>query len=370
MNRLVKIIIALSGIAVVGSCNDKHNQNRSDGHSAETHKHSGAEIVLPLDQAHALGIVTDTVRSHDFTESITVAAQILPAAQSRGTVTASTSGVVTLTKAAEQGNKVNRGTVIATISGGAMSGGDVTEANRIALKGAQDEYARVKALFDAGLATRQELNAAETAVNLARNASSAGSSAGAALAPISGTVTSVLVNNGQFVDAGTPIASVSTLNELYVKADVPLRYAPDFSPSAKATLIGENGMSFSARLKSADMSGSEVPGYFPVYFVVDNADGLYPGAYIEAHLSTGPERSAICVPKRAVLDRLGKKYVYLRLDDNCYLKRFVAIGKSNADEYEIISGLDEGDQIVTDGASFIRMAETASNAPEGHSHHH
>lgn len=370
MNRLLQLIIAVSGIGVICSCGGNHEHNQSDGNTAENHHHNGNEIVLPIDQAHALGIVADTLRLCDFTESLPVAAQILPAAQSRGTVTASTSGIVTLSKAAEEGTKVARGTVIATISGGAMSGGDAAQANLIALNAAQDEFDRVKTLFDAGLATRQELNAAETALSMARNASPAGKSVGASTAPIAGTVTSLLVNNGQFVEAGTPIAAISTLSELYVKADVPHRYSSAISPNVTATLISENGESVEARLKSIDMSGSEIPGYFTVYFIVDNAEGLYPGAYVEAQLSVKAGRNTISVPKNAVLDRLGKKYVYVKADDNCYLKRFVTIGASNANEYEITSGLNEGEIVVTDGSQFLRMAETASNTPEGHSHHH
>lgn len=37
---------------------------------------------------------------------------------------------------------------------------------------------------------------------------------------------------------------------------------------------------------------------------------------------------------------------------------------------EIKSGLKPGDEVVTEGTVFVKLAETKGNAPEGHSHNH
>lgn len=370
MTRGLQHIVMILSVMFIGSCGSSQHGDVDDRHADENHKHAENEIMLKPEQAEALGVKTIRLAPIPCYESVTLAARLLPASQSKGTVTSPVSGIVTLSGAAQQGNRVAKGTTIATISGGKMSGGDIVEANAIALKSANSEYERVKALFDAGLATRQELNAAETALQLARNASSAGTSARSAVAPISGIITSVQVSNGQFVETGEVIADMSTLSELYARADVPVRYASHLTGAIKARLFPDGNEPVEARLKSVDTAGGDMPGYVPAYFAVDNTEGLYPGGYVEAVVAFGKGVDALCVPRTALFERLGNKFVYVKIDDDCYVRRQVKVGAFDGESYEITDGLSEGDEVVTVGASFIRMAEASNVVPEGHSHHH
>ena len=53
-----------------------------------------------------------------------------------------------------------------------------------------------------------------------------------------------------------------------------------------------------------------------------------------------------------------------------YEKVPVAIGANNGIYVEILSGLEPGKEIVSEGTVFVRLAETSGNVPEGHSHNH
>ena len=76
------------------------------------------------------------------------------------------------------------------------------------------------------------------------------------------------------------------------------------------------------------------------------------------------------VPAEALSEQQGDYFVYERLDEECYAKRRVEIGASDGMRVEIRSGVEPGTLIVGKGVTTVRLAETGSNIPEGHSHNH
>ena len=77
----------------------------------------------------------------------------------------------------------------------------------------------------------------------------------------------------------------------------------------------------------------------------------------------------ITVPVSALTEEQGLYFVYLKLDEECYRKQEVAVGASDGIRVEIISGLHEGDNVVTHGAYNVKLA-SASNAIPAHTHNH
>ena len=75
------------------------------------------------------------------------------------------------------------------------------------------------------------------------------------------------------------------------------------------------------------------------------------------------------VPETALTEEEGTKYVYVRLDDNCYAKREVRTGAGNGERIEITDGLKPGETVVTKGAIHVKLA-SASNAIPAHTHSH
>ena len=63
-------------------------------------------------------------------------------------------------------------------------------------------------------------------------------------------------------------------------------------------------------------------------------------------------------------------FVYIQVHHEAYKKVQVQIGNNNAERVEILSGLSEGDKVVTKGAYNLKLAEKAALIPEGHSHNH
>lgn len=373
--KLYNHIVYASAIILISACTGKKHDDEHEDHNHELeveiieHHHDDDEITLHRHEADELGVTTAIVSMCDFCPSIRVSGEIVSSPLSQGMVTARSSGIITLNHNAVDGARVSSGTSLGSISARGMSGGDSNQANEIALKNAKTEYDRIKSLFDDGLATAQEYNSAKSAYDIALNSISGSSVSASATSPISGVVTDVYVTNGQYVEAGQAIAAISTIGDVVIRAEVPSRYSSMLS-NASSAIIQSDGKSIAAIRKSTANASGSLRGYFPMYFTIENSSEVLPGGYVEVNIRGGNCRKAIAVPATAIVEKIGQKFVYIREDDDCYVRRPVELGEFDGKNYEIKSGLNVDDEVVVEGATFIRLAETSGAIPEGHSHHH
>lgn len=351
-----------------------HEREEAGGEAGEGH---ADEIVLEPEKAARLGVVVTEVEPAQFSEVVTVSGELMSAPSAQSTVTARSAGIVNLSAAASPGSAVSRGQTIATISGQGMAGGDANESARVALAAAKRELDRVTPLHKDGIVSTRDYNAAlmayETAKAAAGNAVSAGS---VATAPTSGTVTALLVNQGQYVDAGAPIAQIAASSALTLRANLPermLSFLPKVSGARFRTAYSKEVFDISDfnGHRSAD-GGIAVAqqGYFPVYFTLANNGTLSAGSFCEVYLTGAGREGVISVPVSALSEQQGKYFVYVQVHDDAYDKRPVQLGADAGDRVEILAGLEPGEKVVTSGTTFVRLAETSGAVPEGHSHNH
>ncbi len=399
-NRLKCILPFVAAFALIGFGSCRHEKNElghhhhseaeeASEHGAHDHDHEGEEsaepegeghadeILLSPDKAAKLGVVVTEVAPAQFSEVVTVSGELTASPSAQSTVTARSAGIVNLASSAYPGSAVTRGQTIATVSGQGMAGGDANESARVALAAAKRELDRLTPLHKDGIVSTRDYNAAlmayETAKAAAGNATSAGSTA---TAPISGTVTSLLVNQGQYVDAGAPIAQIAASSSLTLRANLPermLAFLPKVSGARFRTAYSDevHDISDFKGHRSAD-GGNAVAqqGYFPIYFTLSNDGTLSAGSFCEVYL-TGAERGeVISVPVSALSEQQGEYFVYVQVHDDAYDKRPVKLGADAGDRVEILSGLAPGEKVVTSGTTFVRLAETSGAIPEGHSHNH
>lgn len=361
------------------------HDHEHDGHEHEGHEHegheghnhgSGSEITLSADQAKLLGVEVEHVEPRTFHNVIKASGEILETAQGSAVASAVTSGIVTFAGGVAEGSQVKAGQVIATVKSSGVTGGDPNAAARVAVENAQREVDRMRPLHEKGIVSTADWNAALGALAAAKAAYSPSASSGRVVTPQGGVITQLLVKQGQYVEAGTPIATVSSSTKLTLRADVPQRFYGDL-----ASLTG-------AKVKPAysnstvDLSAlgvQRVPatsatrargGYVPVYFTFNGDGSLLPGSAVEVFLQGSPKTNAIVVPLTALSEQQGNFFVYVQLDDDGYLKSPVTVGANDGTDVEILSGLHDGDHVVVKGATAVRLAETQNVVPEGHSHNH
>jgi RND family efflux transporter MFP subunit len=101
---------------------------------------------------------------------------------------------------------------------------------------------------------------------------------------------------------------------------------------------------------------------FPVEVVCQNTDQrLRPGMFARVTASFGTNHHVV-VPDVAVVKQMGsgEHFIYVLQPDNTVKYQLVEVGKRMGDRYEIISGINEGDQIVTEGQIRLKDGVTVS----------
>jgi len=369
----------------LGHDHSHHHQTEhahDDDHDSNDHAESGLhsdEIILTPHQAEQFGVRTATVEPALFNNAIKVSGQVMPAAGSEGIVTAPSAGIVRFNSTVNLGASIHKGQALASISGKGLSGGDANEAATIEYEAAKRELDRMTPLHADGIVSTAAYNAALRAYDTAKAAYTGQRGGSNATAPLSGVITALLVAEGQYVDAGTPIASVSGNRSLTLRADLPEREAASLAAigSAKFTTSASSQVydikELNGKIITVPVSAigdRQRPGYIPVYFTFDNTGAIIAGTYADVYLLTSPRDNVISLPKEALVEQQGSHFAYVKLDEEGYEKRKVTLGASDGSAYEILSGLYPGEDVVVAGAIAVKLAESSGAVPEGHSHNH
>lgn len=376
-----RLVLATLLFAGMTSCHDhdKHgDHSEEDKSELEEHKHDNPNIVhLSPEDAARFGIKVEGVTPGSFCEAVRVAAEVLPSATDIATASATTSGILTLAEGVTQGSSVKAGQTIGRITSKGVSGGDPNASAKVAIDNAKRELDRLKPLLDDGLVTRKEYNDALAAYNSALAAFSPAAASGVVTAPRSGIITSLSASQGQYVETGAPIASISGTGTVTLRALLPVRES-SFIPSISGAVITPHGTNeppidiadYNGRLLSVSTTSTETPGYIPVYFSMSANSPMLPGSASEVYIKGAVAQGVISVPVSALTEQLGEKFVYVKIGRDDYEKRPVSVGRSDGMRVEVRRGVAEGDSIVIAGLSFVRLAEQATVVPEGHSHNH
>lgn len=365
--------ILVFGMAACHQHNESSHQEEGEEHG---HEHGADEIVLEPHDAERMGVEVDTVKASAFIETLKVSGEIMPSSADRGVAAAPTTGVVRLAPGINPGSQVRAGQAIAHVTATNISGGDANTAARVAVENAKRELDRITPLLADGLVTRKEYNDALAAYESAKAAYSPAAASGTVTAPRSGVITAINIGDGEFVTTGQAVATVAANSSLTLRALVPAAKA-EFLPRVNGAIMSfHDGRAIDLNdykgklLSSASASGGATPGYVPVFFSFDGTAPVVPGSATEVYLKGSSREGVISLPLDAIVEQMGTKFVFVRHGDHVYVKKPVKIANSDGIRVEITEGIQPGEVAVVKGATFVRLAEQATVAPEGHSHNH
>jgi cobalt-zinc-cadmium efflux system membrane fusion protein len=178
-------------------------------------------------------------------------------------------------------------------------------------------------------------------------------------APFPGVVTRRAVNVGQNIDPSMPLFTIVDLSTVWVIADL---YERDFARvrvGSPATITSGSypGMTLRGRVSYIDPQVQPETRTAKLRVEVPNQSGrLRLGMYVDAQVGEGSPRKGLFVPKSAVQIVGSETVVYVAVDaqQGRFAERPVEIGSENGDRVLVLSGLQEGDAVVTDGVFFLR----------------
>lgn len=172
-------------------------------------------------------------------------------------------------------------------------------------------------------------------------------------APVSGTVLSRDLTQGEAVVAGKPVFHLANLHTLWVDLVVPSQTLPLIRTSqavqihdTASALQGMGHVLFILpELDNTSRAGS-------IRVAIDNPTGQWrAGMAVSAELSTGQQTAVISVPASAIQLLDNNPTVFI-LGKSGFMPRTVVLGPKVADRVEISAGLAQGERYAT-GASFI-----------------
>ncbi|CAG0994992.1 Cation efflux system protein CusB [Flavobacteriales bacterium] len=188
--------------------------------------------------------------------------------------------------------------------------------------------------------------------------------------PESGYVTEVNITEGMYVDEGSSLIKITSLNQVWVEAQLYSNEISGIAESKIFQIFSESNPEevYKGILVYSNPIVEEGKRIHLLKIRVNNSGGkLIPGTLV----SVIPEKSianVLAVPKSAVL--LEKmKTVWVLAHDNTFEQRMVETGSENKFWIEITSGLKQGDIVVTEGAYLI-SSEFILKSGAGQRHEH
>jgi cobalt-zinc-cadmium efflux system membrane fusion protein len=180
--------------------------------------------------------------------------------------------------------------------------------------------------------------------------------------PISGVVVQKLVTPGLVIQAGTTACfTISDTSTVWVQGHV---YDRDLESVRVGDTVEVTDASFHRTFRGVisyiEALIDPTTRTTTVRMVTSNPDGLLKkDMFVDAVINTRSGRSLLVVPTSAILrtdDNL--PFVYVQAEAGRFGRRMVTLGGQQGDETEIVSGLQEGERVVSDGAVFLQFANT------------
>lgn len=341
-----------------------------------------APITYLKEQAWKVDFANQEVRRQPFYQVVRTSGMASSAPGDEQTVTATTPGIVSLGRnRLFAGTPVTAGQTLFSISSKNFTGDNAD----VRLEEARNNLEKAKADFDRNqkligeqlitqkefLESRQEMDNAQALYNsLSQNYSQSGQPI---KAPLTGYVKALLVAEGQYAEAGQPLAVLSKNNRLVVKAELSQTAFAQINRITSANFRVNSRQVYSlqelnGRVASIGKS-AENDLFIPVYFEIDNREGILPGAYMEVFIQTGALADALVIPLAALMEEQGNFYCYVQTGGESFEKRELKLGGNDGRLVQVHSGISKGERVVTKGAYNIKLS-TASGALPSHGHSH
>jgi len=244
---------------------------------------------------------------------------------------------------------------------------------------AAENVANIKALFEIGAASRLEVDQAElsyenavagrgqveAAVQNAKSGLEQLDSAmeyvdddGNVLAPASGTLTTMNGVEGSYISNSMPLATVVSTAQMRVTASVSEALVPKLVIGGTADVyVSSLDKTFPATIRSVDRAANlQTQLYTVVLELPADAEGLMSGMFADVTLHTDMSENTIVVPTEAILTSNDVQYVYV-VEDGVARYTEVTTGLTGSGVTEVLSGLKEGQQLVTVGQAYLADGE-------------
>ena len=190
-------------------------------------------------------------------------------------------------------------------------------------------------------------------------------------APFSGTVLQVMVDPGEYVQVGAPVARVVNIDDLEIEANVPAEFIEALTPGMELRGTQADGKPLPLTVRAVLPTEFSATRTRPVRLTGDMGRlgaQVAVGQTLTLEAPREAPRDVLLVPKDAVTQSRGAWSVFVH-ENGKAVPRAVEIGASFGAHFEVVSGLAAGDEVVVRGNErLMPMQDIAPQpiaAPEG-----
>ncbi len=254
------------------------------------------------------------------------------------------------------GDQVRKGQLLATVYSPELFAAQQELITAASLKTSQPAlYKAVRNKLKLWKLSERQINAIETSSKVKENIP--------VYATVSGTVSEKLVEQGDYVKQGQPLLRVANLNTVWAHFDVYEKQITRLKEgqSISITTNANPNATINAKISFIDPVLNTKTRTITVRAVLDNTTHQFkPGMFIEGTISdvNTNKKQLLSIPSTAILWTGNRSVIYLKKDPGApvFEMREVTLGNKIGNHYEIVEGINTGDEIVTHGTFTVDAA--------------
>ncbi|UII77413.1 efflux RND transporter periplasmic adaptor subunit [Flagellimonas sp. HMM57] len=268
----------------------------------------------------------------------------------------------------KKGQKVSKGQLLASIDDGGLS-------SQLAQMKTQSELAkttfeRQKRLWEQNIGSEIQYLQAKTSYEAQESAvkqMQSQVSKSNIRAPFSGIIDDVIKDQGTVVapGPGSEVFRIVNLSNMYIEVEVPESHLPNVTPGKNVNVyFPVLGDSVTAKIRQTGNFINPSNRSFTAEIPVPSNDGrVKPNLTARVMINDYTNESAILIPQSIVSENAeGEQYVYVVEGDSVSAdaiakKTIITTGKTQGDFVEVLSGINNGDGIIDEGARSVKEGQ-------------
>jgi RND family efflux transporter MFP subunit len=173
-------------------------------------------------------------------------------------------------------------------------------------------------------------------------------------APFAGQILARPAAPGQYVDAGTPIATLVRLDPLRLRVEVPERAAPSVKrgQSVRITVEGEPGNYSGVVVRLSPSISADNRTLLVEAEIPNDPARLRPGSFARAEIVVEPDRPTLMIPIDSVVSFAGVDKVFV-VHDGKAVERRIRLGRREGTLVEVEEGLARGAAVIAQPGTMV-----------------
>ncbi len=166
-------------------------------------------------------------------------------------------------------------------------------------------------------------------------------------APIDGQLTSLDAEIGESKTKGERLGQIDVLSGFKVRADIDEHYISRIYTGQRGT-FPFNGQRYELEIKKVYTQVTNGRFQVDMEFVSETPEGIRRGQTLQIRLALSEEKEALMIPKGGFFQQTGGNWIFKLNEDGSRAYRIdISLGSQNTEFYEVLSGLEPGDRVVT-----------------------